>query len=306
MARGKTGARRGRSASVTDGAQGGVQLCGSCSKDVGDDSFGCDKCESWVHATEMCSGLPQYMIDSISKYGGAGIQFICIACRLTHTSGRANSPSSSKETHMTELVGQLFQQVKGMCTVIKNLTDKVEALSNTPKPPDPGAPSPPQRPSEPGSQHGSNTQPAGYRDVIREELRELREREKRQKSVILKGLKAQSPTELSNQFLNLTQECMGLSVVLSDITPIRGSTELFRAKILNDDHRKAVLEKARTLKDTRFGNVFISRDLTYAQRSELYARRQARKVQGSAETRVDGNTPPVMPGAEPGSQNQEN
>ena len=48
----------------------GVQLCVSCSKDVGDAAIGCDKCEQWVHSTEMCSGLPQRVIDTIMEYDG--------------------------------------------------------------------------------------------------------------------------------------------------------------------------------------------------------------------------------------------
>ena len=74
-------ARRGRSGSASSGAlrdddsSDSVHNCVSCAKVVGDGGIGCDKCEHWVHGTEMCSGLPQRVIDAILEYDGRGIRF---------------------------------------------------------------------------------------------------------------------------------------------------------------------------------------------------------------------------------------
>ena len=84
------GARRGRSASTTGAdvdarkkANQNVEMCGTCEKEIGDDTIGCDECEYWVHDTEMCSGLTQDMLDAIGRYNGHGIKFVCTKCRLT-------------------------------------------------------------------------------------------------------------------------------------------------------------------------------------------------------------------------------
>ena len=130
-------ARKGHSASVSDVPQhvpSEDQLCGSCNGDVGDEAIGCDKCETWVCNTEMCSGLPQHMIDSINRYNGAGIQFNCLKCRVSFVTARGDSPSSHTEPHMAETIGQLVQQMKGMCCNFKDLSTKVDAIASRPQP----------------------------------------------------------------------------------------------------------------------------------------------------------------------------
>ena len=108
----------------------------------------------------------------------------------------------------------------------------------------------------------------------------MRERDKRRHSIIVKGLRATSPTDLTNQFRQIAEEHMGTTVDLTDITLIPGHPTIYRAKIVDDTLRKLVLDKAKQLKGTEHDSVFISRDLTYAQRTELYQRRQARQTQG--------------------------
>ena len=75
------------STSKTDTADG-QQLCGTCNVDVGDSPIGCDDCETWVHSTEMCSGLPETVLDAILEYDGHGIKFQCMNCRLGKQQGR--------------------------------------------------------------------------------------------------------------------------------------------------------------------------------------------------------------------------
>ena len=49
------GGKRGKR--VSQKPQTGKQVCGTCSRDPGDNPIVCDECEVWVHGTEMCSGL---------------------------------------------------------------------------------------------------------------------------------------------------------------------------------------------------------------------------------------------------------
>ena len=91
-----------------------VNCCGTCTQAVGDDCIGCDKCEEWVHGSEMCSGLPQKVIDVILEYSGEGINYMCMKCRVKQASSTSQhgSPSGRSENFMADTLGQLFQHLR--------------------------------------------------------------------------------------------------------------------------------------------------------------------------------------------------
>ena len=66
-----------------------------------------------------------------------------------------------------------------------------------------------------------------YRSIVHEELKELKERDKRKEYVIIKGLKAASISDLATKFEQLTEHQMGLRVSLSDIAAIPGHTGIY-------------------------------------------------------------------------------
>ena len=259
----------------------GQQLCGTCSVDVGMSPIGCDECETWVHGTEMCSGLPKDVLDAILKYDGHGIKFSCMKCRLKPQSKANSSSGADKEIRGT--LQQLFQQFCGMCTVLTELSSQVKAFTqdncrtlqaDASIPQHPAAapiPSPP---------------PAPDRALIREELKEMREREKRRQSIIIRGLTANGPREAASKFDQLTETQFGIKVDLAEITRIPGHGMMFRAKIMSDEQRKLVLDNAKKLKDSTYSSVYISRDLTRVQRTELYEKRKARQSSGGTVSSV--------------------
>ena len=291
MARGgKTTTRRGRSgsSSVAPAAKhdpvtpDGMQYCVSCSKEVGDNAIGCDKCENWVHSSEMCSGLPQKVIEAITEYDGRGINFVCTKCRIRRESSCTGNP----QPLMIELMDQLFQQLRGLCNTVQGLIEQVQTLSTKPSP----QPSPPTLVTD--HPLTSSLPPDGYKTAIRQEIKEMNEINKRRNSIIIKGLAADSPQDLSQKFSLLTQEVMGTPVTISDICPIRSHANIFRAKILNDDVWKQVLDKSKMLRDTVYNTVYISRDLTYSQRAEMFARRQARRSESTSAAQHPAVPPP--------------
>ena len=299
--RGSSNARRGRSRSTAaaphkpdDDTSAGVQLCVSCSKDVGDNPIGCDVCDRWVHATEMCSGLPQRVIDTIMNYDGRGINFVCTKCRIL----KESSASNNAQPLMLELVQQIFQQMKGLCNTVQNLMDQVKTLSTKPSPPTPAPLSLPPPPQPTKEDHILS---------IRKEIQEMNEREKRRSSVIVKGLGANSPRDFSQKFSQLTQDVMSLSTSLTDAKQIPGHPNMFRVKIPDEVARKQILEKSKSLRDSNYSGVFISRDLTYAQRAELFARRQARRAEANnqpdpAPSAPDPEPVPSLEGGPPTNQ----
>lgn len=286
--------------------------CGTCSKDVGDrgDCIGCDKCEIWVHGTDMCSGLPQEVIDVIVGYSGEGIQFICMACRVVQASAVNMSPSAKSDSFKAETISQLFQQMRGLSAALTDLTAQVNALpvhnSSTPRPElqtecsaEQVRGMPASRQTNVGRTQPTHTVPSeGYRKIVREELKELQEREKRKDSVIIRGLEASSASDLVTKFSELTGHLMGTRVEVSDVRAIPSHPHIYRAKIMNANNRKLVLDNAKNLRGTRYDKVFINRDLTYAQRGELRERRLSRQAQehASAETVPKSvGTPPPRP-----------
>ena len=60
----------------------------------------------------------------------------------------------------------------------------------------------------------------------------------------------------------------GTVVELTDVVTIPNH-QGYRAKILNEEHRRLILTRAKSLKDTVYGQVYIRRVLTYKQRQEL-------------------------------------
>ena len=115
--------RRGRSASsrsshITPTDQ---SLCGTCNVDLGSDPIGCDKCETWVCSTEMCSGLPQNVIETIIQYDGSGIQFVCLKCRVSLTTAGGSTRTSNYQPQLAEIITQLAQQIKGICCELRDL-----------------------------------------------------------------------------------------------------------------------------------------------------------------------------------------
>ena len=267
-----------------------VHNCGMCGHRVGDDAIGCDRCSRWVHPTSMCSGLPTDAIKTISDLSGDAVLFVCTDCRVKPRSPKGVSTrksSSASETGVShELIQQLFLSVKGICSSVMELTARMDkAFSSNPNAaPTNDQPRPQSsaeqvsHPANPGQRNTRNpaNPESDYRSVIRQEMREIQERSKRRQSVIIKGMHATSARDLISQFANLSDSFTGTRVELSDVTPIANHSDLFRAKILDDDHRKLVLDRAKTLRDSEHAHVFIRRDLTFAQRKELRERRAQR------------------------------
>ena len=287
------GTRRGRSAKAKVPDE---QLCGTCGKDVEGSSIGCDGCQAWVHCTEMCCGLSCDMIQAIEKYEGAGIMYICTKCRLDFslTAWHGGPHANSTETQLVEPVKHLSQQLHGMSSVVQQLKAEIGLLRAGP-PPDPSWPSlsasnppvpdaaatpgaaqrevprPPANPDVPPASASSE-----YRKVVREELRELQEQQKRRSSLVIRGLGARSADAAVQAFEQVTDFLIHQKVSLTDVVRIPSETDLYRGKVCDDDVRKLILDRAKQLKDSdRFGSVFIRRDLTYKQRSELRAKRAA-------------------------------
>ena len=302
-------------------AEGQTQCaCGMCGTLVGDSSIGCDRCSAWFHPTEICSGLPQEAISLIAAHqADNSVLFVCTGCRVNPGAGswtRAGRGRNSdrSESNQDVMIKQLYLTVKGLCATVAGLTSKLEAVIGV-RCDDPGQAFPPLPPSlsrrEPhmplDMQSGpspplgarADTQQSGqYRSLIRQEIQELREREKRKDSIIIRGLTSSSPADVVAEFEEISSLMIGCRVTLSNIVRIPDHPELCRAKILDEGKRKLVLEKAKTLKGTRYDGVFIRRDLTYAQRQDLKLRRDRQNQEVARQTSSHSKTQQPIPNPE--------
>ena len=215
------------------------------------------------------------MINAISQYGGTGVKFVCMKCRLDRPLDGASSQTS--DTEMRETMRQLFHQVCGMSAAIAGLTTQLTALVEKSSEPLITQPTPEQTQNPPNQSSPKEAPPTIDRDAIREEVREQREREKRRNSIIIKGLHATSANDVVTKFESLSEAHLGGKVTVTDVVKIPNQTHMYRANIMSDEHRKRVLDQARNLRGTSSEVVFISKDLTRAQRTAMYEKRKARR-----------------------------
>ena len=118
-----------------------------------------------------------------------------------------------------------------------------------------------------------------YRKVVREELRELEERKKRQHSLVIRGLRVKTATEAVVKFGEVTRLLVGETVTISEVCQIRTDTDLFRGNVHDVRQRSLVLEQASNLRSTQFSHVYIRKDLTFIQRQELHDKLTSRARQ---------------------------
>ena len=160
---------------------------------------------------------------------------------------------------------QLFQTVKKLCETVQALSEQVSGMVT-----DAGG--------HAAAGHTRSPPVEGTRLVIREEIRELEERRKRRLSIVIRGLSVPSCEELNQAFDPVAKKLTGGPVLLSDIVCLNQDENLYRAKVSSDDVKKKLVDNAPSLASSNFRHVFVNRDLTYVQRSELKKRRDSRRA----------------------------
>ena len=289
---------------VTDTSTADSLNCLTCSQPVGDDTIGCDRCENWFCPTSMCMGIKESAIQAIHEDGGTAILFICTDCRFKAAALTPKGPGQE----------QLLTSFKSLCSLVQNLNSNVDSLktsvtqlqamvgSSQASPAQSGTGAallalPPPPPAD-GTASGAPIPPpqetlsTAVRVVVREEMREERERQKRVRSVMVFGISAGSDDEFSTIFKQVARSLLGCYVDFNGIVCINRGSNIYRLNIGDLDTRKNLLEKAKTLKDhANFSHVNIRRDLTIAQRQEL-KRRGRSNMQAAQQTPSGGDMGP--------------
>lgn len=280
-----------KSSQVAQGplVDGNIYPCGTCNINVGnEDALECDRCLCWTHAVKACSGLPVEAFKTIHKYSSSGATYVCTSCRLKPSSKSSGSGDYS----------QLFEIVRGLSSSIQKMSEEICSLKAE------SSSSPKLATTQSGQNHlfsvsgTTSSAPSGVdiRRILHEEAREVREREKRVKSVIIRGLgdSQQNIQEKFNEVVDFLFEGERKpDIVLSDVVPI--NPNLIRAKIVDDSLRRNLLIKAKDLKDSQFAHVHLKRDLTFQQREIIKKRITSRESQiGSSGGAVVSSVPNLI------------
>ena len=236
--------------------------CITCNREVVGDSICCNGCQRWVHLKQGCSGLSTRLGSEIVKSNSDAIQYICTACRTT-PQNQPNSDSNSINK-LTQGIEQLFLTVQGLASKvaeIDNWRETQQAQKNSMAPMD------------------SNL----IRATIKSELVELREQDKRRSSLVVRGITYRTEDDFKQKFDEVSTRLLGRTVVMSGLTLI--NSRIVRFNVENREDRVQLLSSSPKLKTIReLNHIYISKDLTYKQRSELLNRRNNNR---------DRSSPPV-------------
>ena len=244
----------------------GDSKCGICNFNVGDDAVGCDVCSNWFHPTPLCTGLKPEAIDIIMADPDSGVFYKCNICRCSGLSSQSPGAVRSSQTGLSDPItaSQLFEMIKSLTMTVTNLANQVSVLTSR---------------EQIGRQdHVERSDGMISREELYSELWEFEERKKRRESLIVRGTNAQNSSDFSRCFEEISTHLTGTAVVPDEIHRIGSgsSTPLYRVKIRDSAVRMRLLSSARDLKSSdQFKDVYINRDLTFKQRSDLRARRLA-------------------------------
>ena len=248
----------------------GPCLCSTCNQKVTTNAIQCNRCNSWVHCKQACSGLPNKLVNILYNYDGDAIEFICTGCRLAPDRPAARPESADSIADIWKAINQLFLTVQGLA----ENTAQIKAASNN------------SNPAQPTMDRDS------IRALMRTELIELKERDKRRTSVVVKGIPYSTQEEFLRKFATVTHSLINKDISPTDVTPIRPN--YVRMTVDNRDDRLSLIAASPRLKKMKdFSHIFISKDLTYQQRTALRERRLARNTPNSNSVATGANSVPI-------------
>ena len=166
-------------------------------------------------------------IECIQAEGGAGIRFICSACRCSSSNATESGSSPDQES-----ISQLHLIVKSLAESVAKLTTKVNMIINN------------------ENSFSRNQQNQNFsRESLYTEMREFEERKKRRESLIIRGVRGASDEEFSQTLITLSQTLINSNVTPDKIYCINRESGMFRVSIRDSDVRRDILFNSRLLKD---------------------------------------------------------
>ena len=242
--------------------------CNFCCMSIQERSILCRGCNSPFHLDEICLGVKAEVLHVLADNRDGALSYNCCLCRLGEGSASADDGGAFKQLLCS--LGGLTRLVRGGGASLLG-PGGVRNLGSS------GS-------SESAAGSGNSALPAGRsvsRSEVMEQVRELRERDKRADSVVLRGLGDLDLDEVRRQFSRIC-EVLGLpDIVLAGLVRI-GNHNLYRGKVSSREQRQNLLARAPDLRNSDdFSGVYVNRDLTLLQRQELRDFRRERQGESS-------------------------
>ena len=262
--------------------------CGLCSADVSDESIICCQCNREYHSTTACTGLKPLTIQCLREEEDTAISYTCTSCRCAPTRV-PSSAASNTQMHDTNgewnvAVGQVLEIVKSLAANMNQLSSTVNMLLNDrekKEQPVPNSQTPPQ-----------NLEPTLAKKDLYTELWEFEERKKRVSSVIVRGTSCNSQAEFSNKFQRILNHLLNANPPITGTHCICPEKKIYRVTFADKSSRVELMAAAPSLRSSaEYKNVFISRDLTYAQRQAAATDRATKRNRASGQANNERHRP---------------
>ena len=244
--------------------EAGQTKCKFCSSVVVGCKIECQVCSGNFHADVLCLGVDVNVVDVLKQNDNGAISYNCTECRLDVAQRETAGP-----------YGAVLKQL--ICTVGEVVKILKDGSSNVHHPLASNSGSHTGRPNQAaGPNTSASLRSVEHRNEILGQVRELREREKRADSIVIRGLGNIALEEVNIKFESICQELQIPLISLTGLTKM-GAGDLYRARIACKDQRQNLLLKVSALKNSQtFSRVYINRDLTKQQREEVVRARRAR------------------------------
>ena len=267
---------------VTPKNTGPANICLACNQPIVGTCLrlSCDVCKRFVHGTQICCGLQQSFIRSFINNLGKGAFWKCTSCIASGGVG-GNDPALSQA--LTQLGNSMIALTQKFEQLSIDMASVKTDLANTHSGP---------------IDASAMIRSPEFAVMVKEQVREIAEQDKRKDSVIIRGIKTSSTSDFNDVFNGATRYLLGgTPISLTDVVVL--GPELARGRIADFNGRKNLLSASQKLGEpfSPFAGIFISRDLTYLQRKERIEKKKRR----DEEARSVGSTisqrqrPPASP-----------
>ena len=248
----------------------GDSECGLCCSPVVGRGVLCGGCGKVFHPDTLCLGVSKEAVQILMSTLDGSLTFSCCKCRTGGTVGFSDGNSSAM-SQILLIVGELVREVRnwrGVRCAPDDVGSGIIAGSSG------GVGSGSYGSSVTISGQSQTSSSIG--DAVMVQVRELREREKRANSIIIRGLGEIPPQQVVVKFNEICNVLNVGNIELVDVVQISSpSGYLYRAKIVNAICRKNLLLKSHELRNTEeFSSVYLNKDLTFLQRKDLALKRR--------------------------------
>ena len=243
----------------------GCKSCGLCGCLLSGECVDCGHCNLSYHPTPQCTGIKLSTIKALLEEDSGGITYKCTTCRCQPVPSGSSAPVADGEWRVA--VNQVLEVVKSLAASVSQMNLTVNSLLQNQQ----------NQPQRTASAPQVDDDALVSRKDLFAEMFEFEERKKRVSSIIVRGTGAGTIPQFSDKFRVVYQFLLNSTPQIDSVHCICPDKGMFRVTFKDKAARVDIMRVAKELKDsTDFHNVYISRDLTLAQRNAIKANRASK------------------------------